>query len=297
MIHRWSIARRLFVAHLLFMVALTAIVGTATFVDARDHAYEEAGRRMAGIAVTVADTPLVLEAAGAADPSAAAPAVCPEDHGGRGCGFHHDHGPGPHPVDPSRGMRNWASPYIGSIDAALNGQVFTEVMAGTLGPSVRTIAPVKDADGTVRALVAAGVTVRTVDIAVSGRLPALLAIGVALLAGGSVASWLLGRYLRRVTRGWGPEQLAQLFAYYESVLHSVREGVILIDPKGHVVMYNDQAAELLGLTKRSSGRGTEAPGARTGRPAGGAVAGGACRWHRASRSSSNRGGPRSTRST
>uniref|UniRef100_UPI00046288C4 sensor histidine kinase n=1 Tax=Arthrobacter sp. TB 26 TaxID=494420 RepID=UPI00046288C4 len=152
-------------------------------------------------------------------------------------------------------------PYIGSIDAALQGQVFTEMTAGTLGPSVRTIAPVKDADGTVRALVAAGVTVRTVDIAVSGRLPALVAIGLALLAGGSVASWLLGRYLRQVTRGWGPEQLAQLFAYYESVLHSVREGVILIDPKGKVVMYNDQAAVLLGLTPRASADGgrQEAP--------------------------------------
>ena len=43
MIHRWSIARRLFVAHLLFMLTLTAIVGTATFVDARDQAYDEAG--------------------------------------------------------------------------------------------------------------------------------------------------------------------------------------------------------------------------------------------------------------
>ncbi len=103
---------------------------------------------------------------------------------------------------------------------------------------------------------AAGVTVRTVDVALSGRLPAMLAIALALLVGGSVASWLLGRYLRRVTRGWGPEQLAQLFAYYESVLHSVREGVILIDPKGRVVMYNDQAAELLGLRRsaRHSGR-------------------------------------------
>ncbi len=259
MIHRWSIARRLFVAHLLFMVALTAIVGTATFVDARDHAYEEAGRRMAGIAVTVADTPLVLEAAGAADPSAVLQPYALKIMQDADADFITIMAPDrtrwTHPRNEELG-----NPYIGSIDAALNGQVFTEVVAGTLGPSVRTIAPVKDADGTVRALVAAGVTVRTVDIAVSGRLPALLAIVVALLAGGSVASWLLGRYLRRVTRGWGPEQLAQLFAYYESVLHSVREGVILIDLKGHVVMYNDQAAVLLGLTKRSSGRGTEAPG-------------------------------------
>ena len=200
-----------------------------------------------------------------------------------------------HPRDEELGK-----PYIGSIDAALNGQVFTEITAGTLGPSVRTIAPVKDADGTVRALVAAGVTVRTVDIAVSGRLPALLAIGLALLAGGSAASWLLGRYLRQVTRGWGPEQLAQLFAYYESVLHSVREGVILIDPKGKVVMYNDQAAELLGLAPRTSDGGDPAAGATAQRP----TAGGrrrrrsrTSRWPPASGSCSNRAGPRSTRST
>ena len=70
MIRRWSIARRLFAANLLFVVALTAIVGTAVFLDARDHAYEEAGRRMAGIATAVADAPFVLAAADTADPTA-----------------------------------------------------------------------------------------------------------------------------------------------------------------------------------------------------------------------------------
>ncbi len=259
MIHRWSIARRLFVAHLLFMLALTAVVGTATFVDARDQAYDEAGRRMAAVATTMADNPLVLDAAGAADPTPLLQPYALKVMEDADADFITIMAPDrtrwTHPKDEELGK-----PYIGSIDAALNGQVFTEITAGTLGPSVRTIAPVKDADGTVRALVAAGVTVRTVDIAVSGRLPALLAIGLALLAGGSAASWLLGRYLRQVTRGWGPEQLAQLFAYYESVLHSVREGVILIDPKGKVVMYNDQAAELLGLAPRTSDGGDSAAG-------------------------------------
>ncbi len=251
-------------SHLLFMLALTAIVGTATFVDARDHAYEEAGRRMAGIATAVADNPLVLQAASAPDPSAQLQPYAQKVMRDARADFITIMAPDrtrwTHPRDEELGK-----PYIGSIDAALKGEVFTEIMAGTLGPSVRTIAPVKDADGKVRALVAAGVTVRTVDVAFSGRLPALLAIAVALLAAGSAASWLLGRYLRRVTRGWGPEQLAQLFAYYESVLHSVREGVILIDPRGKVVMYNDQAAALLGVPPRtvdggsSGGRGAEPP--------------------------------------
>jgi two-component system CitB family sensor kinase len=255
MIHRWSIARRLFVAHLLFMLALTAVVGTAAFVDARDQAYDEAGRRMAGIAVAVADNPLVLQAASAAEPTALLQPYALKVMEDAGADFITIMAPDrtrwTHPRNEELGK-----PYIGSIDAALKGQVFTEITAGTLGPSVRTIAPVKDADGTVRALVAAGVTVGTVSVAVSGRLPALLAIGLVLLAGGALASWFLGRYLRRVTRGWGPEQLAQLFAYYESVLHSVREGVILVDPKGQVVMYNDQAAELLGLAPRTADAGS-----------------------------------------
>ncbi|MDQ0756836.1 two-component system CitB family sensor kinase [Arthrobacter sp. B3I4] len=237
-------------AHLLFMLALTALVGTATYVDARDHAYQEAGRRMTGIATSVADNPLVLQAAGSANPSAQLQPYALQVMRDAPADFITIMAPDrtrwTHPRDEELGK-----PYIGSIQAALNGEVFTEIMAGTLGPSVRTIAPVKDADGKVKALVAAGVTVRNVDVAFSGRLPALLLIAAALLVAGSVASWLLGRYLRSVTRGWGPEQLAQLFAYYESVLHSVREGVILIDPRGRVVMYNDQAAALLGVPPRT----------------------------------------------
>jgi two-component system CitB family sensor kinase len=252
MIHRWSIARRLFVANLLIVLAFTAIVGTAAYVDARDRAYEEAGRRMTGVAAAVAANPVVLQAADAPDPTALLQPYALAVMAGSGADFVTIMAPDrtrwTHPRDEEIGK-----PYIGSIEASLRGEVFTEVTAGTLGPSVRTVVPVKDAAGNVRALVAAGVTVRTVDVALSGRLPALLAISLALLVGGSLASLLLGRYLRRVTRGWGPEQLAQLFAYYESVLHSVREGLILIDTKGRVVMYNDQAAELLGLAPRDSG--------------------------------------------
>ncbi|MCP9000137.1 ATP-binding protein [Pseudarthrobacter sp. RMG13] len=251
MFHRWSIARRLFVANLLIVLAFIAVAGTATFVDARDRSYEEAGRRMAGVAAAVAANPLVLQAADRTDPSALLQPYALDVMAGSGADFLTIMAPDrtrwTHPRDEELGR-----PYIGSIEASLRGEVFTEVTAGTLGPSVRTVVPVRDAAGNVKALVAAGVTVRTVDVALSGRLPALLVLGLALLGGGSLASWLLGRYLRRVTRGWGPEQLAQLFAYYESVLHSVREGLILIDTKGRVVMYNDQAAELLGLEPRDS---------------------------------------------
>ena len=69
MIHPWSIARRLFVANLLIVVVFIAIVGSATFVDARDRTYDEAGQRMAGIAAAIAASPLVLDAASSPDPT------------------------------------------------------------------------------------------------------------------------------------------------------------------------------------------------------------------------------------
>lgn len=258
MIHRWSIARRLFVANLLIVVCFIAIVGTAAYVDARDRTYDEAGRRMEGVAASIAANPLVLQAAATPDPSALLQPYAKDVTAAAGVDFVTIMAPDrtrwTHPRDEELGR-----PYIGSIDAALQGRTFTEVTAGTLGPSVRTIVPVKDSAGTVKALVAVGVTVRNVDVAFAGRLPVLLAFGIALLVGGSLASWLLGRYLRRVTRGWGPEQLAQLFAYYESVLHSVREGLILIDARKRVVMYNDQAAELLGLAETGSNDPTKPP--------------------------------------
>ncbi|MCA4132818.1 sensor histidine kinase [Arthrobacter sp. M4] len=248
MIRNWSIARRLFVANLLFFLALTGIVGTAAVLDARQRAYDDAGRRMHAVAAAIAASPQVLEAAGSADPSARLQPYALKVMADAQADFITIMAPDrtrwTHPNPDEIGK-----PYIGTIEPALRGEAFTEVTAGTLGPSVRTIVPVKDGTGTVRALVAAGVTVRTVDVALSSRLAAFAVVAGALLVGGSLAAWVLGRYLRRVTRGWGPEQLAQLFAYYESVLHSVREGVLLIDTKGRAVMYNDQAAELLGLPR------------------------------------------------
>lgn len=255
---RWSIARRLFVANLLLV--LTAAIAASAFaaVDIRTRSYDDAGQRTQSVAATVAASPFVVQAAVSPEPSAAlqpyAEAVMRRGH-----------------VDfltimsPDTTRWTHANPaeigkkYLGTVEPALHGQDFTETYTGTLGASVRTIVPVKNSSGKVVALVSAGVTVQNVDAGITWRLLAILGLAAALVTGGALVAWLLGRYLRRVTHGWGAEQLAQLFAYYESVLHSVREGVVLVDTRGRVVIYNDQAAELLGLDSPGSPGGTAAP--------------------------------------
>ncbi|TFC01120.1 sensor histidine kinase [Cryobacterium adonitolivorans] len=256
----WSIARRLFLAHFVFIVSLAVFVGAASFVDARDRGYTETTDRMLAVATTIADSPLVVTAAKSSDPTAALQAYTLAVSRDADLDFITIMSPAgirwTHP-DPAEIGRQ----YIGETGPAAAGSPVTEVMAGTLGPSVRAVVPILDPDGAVVGMVAAGVKTSNLQIALNARLPAILALALTLLLAGSVATWILGRYLRRVTLGWGPEELAQLFVYNDSVLHSVREGLVLVDRTGDLVLYNDQAAELLGIPPRPSSRttGTAAP--------------------------------------
>ena len=46
----------------------------------------------------------------------------------------------------------------------------------------------------------------------------------------------------------GPQELARLFTYYDAVLASVHEGMVLLDGDGRIVSVNAEGRRLLGLT-------------------------------------------------
>lgn len=248
----WSIARRLFLGQLLFILLLTGAVVAVAYFDASERAYSQAAERTNAIATTLADSPLLLDAAASPDPTALlqpyVEVVIQETKVDFITIMAPDRTRWTHPNSAKIGL-----PYIGSIGQALAGHRYTETIEGTLGPSLRTIVPVMDNAGKVKAMVSAGVTISAVDIASNGRIPLILLLGAGLLAVGTLTSWLLGRYLKRITLGWGPERMGQLFSTYESVLHSLRDGLLLVDHKGELVMYNDQAADLLGIPRPANG--------------------------------------------
>lgn len=248
----WSLAARIFAGQLIFLTVLTAVVATVLFLDARDQNYSRAEQRMRSVAVTIAASPFVLEAVQSPDPTSALQPYARDIMHDASVDFITIMAPDgtrfTHP-DPGEIGRT----YIGSTEQALRGEIWTETVAGTLGPSVRAIVPIQDEDGTVHGMVATGVTVTNVSVAIAARLPFVILTAVAVMAASSVASWLLSRYLNRATLGWGPEQLSRIFIFYDSVLHSVREGVVLVDPGGQLVLYNDQAARLLNLPPRPPG--------------------------------------------
>jgi sensor histidine kinase regulating citrate/malate metabolism len=136
--------------------------------------------------------------------------------------------------------------YLGSIGPALRGETFTEVYTGTLGPSIRAIAPVRDASGRVVGLVAAGITQQTLAQRWRDQWSTIAVVGVAALALSLVGVWAIRRRLLRQTHGLRPDELRVMYEHHDAILHSVSEGLVVLD-HGKVALINDEARRLLAL--------------------------------------------------
>jgi two-component system CitB family sensor kinase len=144
--------------------------------------------------------------------------------------------------------------FLGHTEEAAAGRTFTETYTGTLGPSVRAVAPIRAADGTVRALVSAGIALASVDRELRRELPVLLAVVVSALAVATAGTYLVSRRFRRQTHGLSPDELTQMYEYHDAVLHAVREGLLLVGRDRRLQLANDESVRLLGLTEEAVGR-------------------------------------------
>jgi sensor histidine kinase regulating citrate/malate metabolism len=136
--------------------------------------------------------------------------------------------------------------YIGTIDPALRGETFTEVYTGTLGPSIRAVAPVRDGTGRIVGLVSAGILQQSLADRWRSQVPTIVAVSIAALAVALVGVWAIRRRLLRQTHGLRPDELRVMYEHHDAILHSVSEGLIVLDRNG-VALANDEARRLLAL--------------------------------------------------
>ena len=105
--------------------------------------------------------------------------------------------------------------YLGTIPST--PRTLTEEFTGTLGPSVRTIVPVLDPDGTLIGWVAAGVTTEAISDTLIRRLPLTLGITLGLVALGACGALIARRVTRRIAGDLPPGQLRDAVSSYESI--------------------------------------------------------------------------------
>ncbi|MFF2044910.1 ATP-binding protein [Kitasatospora sp. NPDC058170] len=248
-----SLAGQLFVVQVVIVAAVVAGGAVLAYLFTADRTEGAARSQVTAVARAVADSPSVRAAVAGPDPSAVLQPYAEQVRADTGVSFI--------TVMDTAGVR-WTHPlpeqigktFLGHIDWALAGETRSETYTGTLGPSVRVVTPVLDERRQVIALVSAGITVRSITDQLRGPLLALAGVAVAALAVGGLGTYLANSRLRRHTHGMGPAELSHLYEYHQATLHSVREGLVLLDRTHRVVLCNDAARELLGLSGELEGR-------------------------------------------
>ncbi|MFC8240387.1 SpoIIE family protein phosphatase [Streptomyces chartreusis] len=248
-----TVARQVFVLQAAIVVLLVVAAVVALVLQVRTDTRREAGNRSLAVAQSFAKAPGIEEALSSPDPSAV---LQPRAEAAREAtdvdfivvmtkdGIRYTH------PNPDRIGKH----FVGTIAPAAAGGIVRETYTGTLGPSVRAVVPVADDNGKVIALVAAGVTLDSVGGVVEHQLPTLLGSAAAALALATAGTALVSRRLLRQTHGLGPEEMTRMYEHHDAVLHSVREGVLIMDDRRRLALANDEARRLLGLTADAEGR-------------------------------------------
>ncbi|CAN5460493.1 sensor histidine kinase [soil metagenome] len=241
-----SVARELFGWQLALLLILILGAGAAAVFDARGDADELTRQKVIGVTESVARMSSTAEAIKSPDPTAILQPQTESIRKATGMDFIVVMAP-----DRTRFTHTDVSriggPFTGNIDRALAGETFTETYPGTLGPSIRAVAPVRDASGAIVGLVSAGVTQEKVSAIVLATLPAIgLAVGTALVLA-FVGAIALERRLRRRTLGLSFPDLRALYEQREAVLHAIGEGLLVFNTDGGAEIVNDEARRLLSL--------------------------------------------------
>ncbi|MFF5710906.1 ATP-binding protein [Streptomyces sp. NPDC012756] len=256
-----SLAGQLFAMQVVLVAVVVAGCAVFAYVTDLTQAEETARRQATATAAAVADSPSVVAAAHSADPTAALQPYAESLRRHAGVAF---------VVVMAPDGTRWTHPepeqigrtYLGHIEQARQGRIYSETHLGVLGPSVRTVAPVLD-HGRVVALVSAGITIDKISEQVRKQVTALLGMAGAALTLGGAGTYVVNARLRRHTHGMNATELSRMHDYHEAALHAVREGLVMLDGRRRIALINDGARELLGLDEAVVGR----PAADLGLPA------------------------------
>ncbi|WP_070380943.1 sensor histidine kinase [Rhodococcus sp. WMMA185] len=244
-----SVAGQLFLLQLVVLVLVIGVGTALAVIDQRHENDESAERAVTAVATTLALSNGTVEALQTPDPTAVLQPETELIRLATGIDFI--------VVMTPEGVRyTHTNPemiggiFSGNTERALAGETFTETYAGSLGPSVRTVAPVFD-DGRIVGLVSAGVTRERIGHQLTDSLPTIFSVAAIGLVISAFGAFVLSRRLRRQTLGMAPDELRRMYEHHDAVLHSIGEGLVVLGrdtgDSAEAEVVNDEARRLLDL--------------------------------------------------
>ena len=247
-----SVAGQAFVWQLTVLVLLAALAIVALVLKTTDDAQNDARHRSLAVAESFAHSPGIVQALESPNPTSILQPLAQAAQRGAGVDFIDVLSTsGIRYTDPVPGLIG--RPAEGDVGRAAAGQSFTEIFKGQPQNAVRALVPVTDAHGTVVGIVSAGVQTTDVSTTVNRQLPVLFGAAAGSLVLAASGAVVVNRRLRRQTHGLGPVEMTRMYEHHDAVLHSVREGVLILDAEQRLLLANDEARRLLGLRATAEG--------------------------------------------
>ena len=133
------------------------------------------------------------------------------------------------------------------------GEQYVSEANGSLGPSLRVFTPIFK-DGNQIGAVAIGSPINKVYNEIYSKIEGFIPFIILGLILGVIAATLLSSNIKKAIFGLEPEEIALILKEKEAVIESVKEGIVAVDKKGRVTLFNKAAGEILELTHDDIGR-------------------------------------------
>lgn len=135
--------------------------------------------------------------------------------------------------------------FIGGDEGpALKGKEHVSLAEGTLGISMRVFVPIFSETGEQLGAVAVGISADNVKERVKqSRHIIYIGVGVGVLVG-IIGAILLARHIKKSLFGLEPHRIAKILEERNTMLLSVKEGIIAVDKEANVTLINNEAKRL-----------------------------------------------------
>ncbi|WP_332632509.1 sensor histidine kinase [Halalkalibacter flavus] len=147
-----------------------------------------------------------------------------------------------HPIDGRIGQK-----MVGGDNekALLYGESYVSKAIGSLGPSIRGKVPIINESGNIVGLVSVGFLMEDLRIVIKEHVMDIWLIVLGLMGFGMIGAYIISYQLKKEIHGLEPEEIGRLFEEKEAILQSIHEGVIAVNDKGKVTMYNQTAKRIM----------------------------------------------------
>ncbi|WP_325176648.1 sensor histidine kinase [Paenibacillus alkalitolerans] len=133
-------------------------------------------------------------------------------------------------------------------DAAFAEHTYLSRASGEAGTAVRAYVPVIDEQHRQVGVVVAGQLLPTLGEMISNQRHFIIVTMLLSLSFGIWGSWQLARHIKRQMFNLEPQEIARMFRERSAAFQAMHEGVVAIDTKENITIFNDRAKQIFGIS-------------------------------------------------